>query len=286
MKKYLLSAILALIIQSGFSSAAEDVAPDIRTTTIRKSQLSTAEDVAPDIRTTTIRKSQLSTTEKELKNWSIDILQVRMKGRQLIDMIDSIRHEDPSFSLPMVTTFEMGGVVLWRREGAEMLDKILSIFPNLSSLRLVEIGLDDKTAQAIVNKAPKLTHLVLDTGSTANVALLGNDGVKTLCEGLPNISRLTIGYQDFLTDDSIDHIVKAYPSITHLNLRCCSSFTYEGMLKIAENCTKLEYLNLQGTGDLTQEEISSLLAHKNLKKTMKYLLLDDDHLLVGPYLTF
>ena len=133
--------------------------------------------------------------------------------------------------------------------------QIAQLCPNLTSLGLnFTCDFDEHTVLVLATSCKYIecfnlvhanlshTSLILLTGLYPNLTSLGLMGVK-------------------LTDHTLDAITTACPRIVHLDLGRSLNISDDGILRMVQNLTRLQSLNLQTYSRLTDQSIQHLLAH-------------------------
>jgi DNA repair protein RAD7 len=153
----------------------------------------------------------------------------------------------------------------------ETISKLVESCPNLTELRLAEIGLLDGECLAVLSKLRKLKMLDL----SAPPHSLKDEDVISLLEAVgPNLESLNLSSNPDLTDATLDAIAQHCPKLRELHLRHLVELTNEGVANFFKSLqenehTGLHVIDLEKGHDLRDAALGGLLSHSG--KTVETL---------------
>jgi DNA repair protein RAD7 len=143
----------------------------------------------------------------------------------------------------------------------ETISQLVESCPNLTELRLAEIGLLDSDCLAAISKLKKLR--LLDLSAPAHS--LPDDAVISLIEAVgPNLESLNLSANPELSDATLDAIATHCPKLRELHMRHQVEFTNEGVAKFFKTLEEkghagLSVIDLEKGHDLRDEALNALL---------------------------
>ncbi len=145
----------------------------------------------------------------------------------------------------------------------ETMEVLVKSCPNLTELRLAEIGLLNDEGLEPLGKLKKLTSLDLSSAGTT----ISDDAVATLLSRVgKNLVSLNLSDNPELTDATLSAIAKHCPHLRSLQLRNAIELTDEGVAEFFGALKKngqpgLEAIDLGKGHDLKSKALHSLVAH-------------------------
>lgn len=145
----------------------------------------------------------------------------------------------------------------------ETINILVDNCPNLTELRLAEIGLLDGDCLTAISKLGKLKLLDL----SAPPHSLKDDDVISLLQSVgSNLETLNLSSNPELTDLTLDAIATNCPNLRELHMRHQVEFTNEGVAKFFQDLKQnghsgLTVIDLEKGHDLRDEALDALLSH-------------------------
>jgi DNA repair protein RAD7 len=145
----------------------------------------------------------------------------------------------------------------------ETINTLVDNCPNLTELRLCEIGLLDGDCLAAISKLGKLR--LLDLSAPAHS--LNDDDVVSLLQSVgSNLESLNLSSNPELTDLTLDAIAANCPKLRELHMRHQVELTNEGVAKFFQDLkqsghTGLSIIDFEKGHDLRDEALDALLSH-------------------------
>eukprot|EP00899_Mesostigma_viride_P009542 jgi/Mesvir1/1858/Mv16416-RA.1 len=124
---------------------------------------------------------------------------------------------------------------------------------NLCHLALDGCAVTDECLSAIGRHCPSLRHLGLRRCAGGGVSL---EGVRQLGLGCPQLDHMDLAQCSWVADLGIRLLAESWPHLTHLDLAATSA-TDAGVAAVAQNCWRLEHLDVAGCtgGGITDASI-------------------------------
>ena len=145
----------------------------------------------------------------------------------------------------------------------ETINILVENCPDLTELRLAEIGLLDGDCLTAISKLGKLKLLDL----SAPPHSLKDDDVISLLQSVgSNLETLNLSSNPELTDLTLDAIAANCPNLRELHMRHQVEFTNEGVAKFFQDLKQnghsgLSVIDLEKGHDLRDEALDALLSH-------------------------
>ena len=141
---------------------------------------------------------------------------------------------------------------------------LVDLFSKLKNLEKVEIKMNgtstapsDEVVKSLLNNNPNLHHLdITPTGLVVypDINELSSKSLLLIADKCPQLTHIGIGHLKSLSDISIIKLVTNCPKLKHANFEN-TNFNDTALALMSKNCPDLEYLNIDGDWNVTEEAL-------------------------------